>query len=185
MLNFFSLTRNLGKLVFFLKKPPQIKEIFSKKGHDPKTSLATPIFLPTATHHLWTTLQNYFCLIFLSFFLLNQITILSQRGTQRISYITWTLLGTFLTLIVTVVIFCSVGTLHWLDFLYTLSYIKLGVTLTKYIPQAVLNCQRKSTVGWSIERVLLDLIGGVLSILQMFINAYNYGEFIDCFWLLL
>jgi len=57
-----------------------------------------------------------------------------------------------------------------------LSYIKLACTLTKYIPQAVLNYRRKSTVGWSIENILMDFTGGVLSILQMFINAYNYGE---------
>ncbi|CAG9811665.1 unnamed protein product [Chironomus riparius] len=103
-----------------------------------------------------------------------------QNGKQSISYITWTLLGAFMTIVGVNVFFCSVGALHWLDILYTLSYIKLAVTLTKYIPQAVLNCRRKSTVGWSIERVLLDLIGGVLSILQMLINAYNYAADEQC-----
>ncbi|XP_070508516.1 cystinosin-like [Chironomus tepperi] len=99
-----------------------------------------------------------------------------QCGKQSISNITWMLLGTFMGIIVAVLIFCAVGALHWLDFLYTLSYIKLAVTLTKYVPQAVLNYRRKSTVGWSIERVLLDMIGGVLSIMQMLINAYNYDD---------
>lgn len=41
----------------------------------------------------------------------------------------------------------------------------------KYIPQAWANFQRKSTVGWSINQVLLDLIGGVLSIAQLVIDS--------------
>lgn len=73
-------------------------------------------------------------------------------------------------------IICSIGTLHWLDFLYTCSYIKLAATLTKLIPQVLLNYRRKSTVGWSIEVRLLDFTGGVFSILQMFFNSYNFGK---------
>lgn len=42
-----------------------------------------------------------------------------------------------------------------------------------------MNYQRKSTVGWSIGNVLLDFTGGWLSMLQMFVNAYNYGKPID------
>lgn len=69
--------------------------------------------------------------------------------------------------------------IHWLDFLYACSYIKLAVTLTKYVPQAYLNYKRKSTVGWSIENILLDFTGGVLSMAQMIFNAYNYGKNIE------
>jgi cystinosin len=36
-----------------------------------------------------------------------------------------------------------------LDALYLLSYIKIGITLIKYVPQVILNYQRKSTRGWS------------------------------------
>jgi len=38
-----------------------------------------------------------------------------------------------------------------------------------------MNYRRKSTVGWSIYNILLDFTGGILSILQMILNAYNYG----------
>ena len=41
----------------------------------------------------------------------------------------------------------------------------------KYIPQARANYQRKSTVGWSINQILLDVIGGVLSIAQLVIDS--------------
>ena len=39
-----------------------------------------------------------------------------------------------------------------------------------------MNFRRRSTVGWSIGNVLLDFTGGALSILQMFLISYNYGE---------
>lgn len=45
------------------------------------------------------------------------------------------------------------------------------MTVIKYIPQAWVNYKRKSTVGWSIVQILLDLIGGVLSILQLVIDS--------------
>lgn len=41
-----------------------------------------------------------------------------------------------------------------------------------------MNYQRKSTVGWSIGNILLDFTGGMLSMLQMIVNAYNYGMFV-------
>lgn len=39
-----------------------------------------------------------------------------------------------------------------------------------------MNYQRKSTIGWSIGNVLLDFTGGMLSMMQMILNAYNYGN---------
>jgi cystinosin len=39
-----------------------------------------------------------------------------------------------------------------------------------------MNFERKSTRGWSIENVLLDFIGGVLSVVQMFVLAYNFDD---------
>jgi cystinosin len=55
--------------------------------------------------------------------------------------------------------------------MYTVSYIKLVVTVVKYIPQAWVNYKRKSTVGWSIDQILLDITGGVLSISQLVIDS--------------
>lgn len=40
-----------------------------------------------------------------------------------------------------------------------------------------MNYRRKSTIGWSIGNILLDFTGGTLSMLQMILNAYNYGNF--------
>jgi cystinosin len=52
----------------------------------------------------------------------------------------------------------------WLDFMYLLSYIKIYISFAKYVPQALLNIQRKSTIGWSIINILLDFTGGTLSL---------------------
>jgi len=39
-----------------------------------------------------------------------------------------------------------------------------------------MNFRRKSTVGWSIGVILVDIAGGILSMLQMFVIAYNTGK---------
>ncbi|QSS56825.1 cystinosin [Histoplasma capsulatum var. duboisii H88] len=59
----------------------------------------------------------------------------------------------------------------WIDVTYALSYVKLIITIIKYIPQAWVNYKRKSTVGWSISAILLDFTGGILSVLQLLIDS--------------
>ncbi|KAL7016802.1 hypothetical protein ACKWTF_010142 [Chironomus riparius] len=104
-----------------------------------------------------------------------------ERGEQRVSDIARGILGIFTTVLVVVIIMSSIGNLHWLDFLNTCSYIKLAITLVKYVPQAILNYRRKSTVGWSIGNILLDFTGGILSMLQMMLNSYNYNDWQSIF----
>ena len=50
--------------------------------------------------------------------------------------------------------------------------MKLVVTLVKYAPQAYFNYMRRSTIGWAIQTVLMDLTGGVLSIAQLFLDSW-------------
>jgi cystinosin len=52
-----------------------------------------------------------------------------------------------------------------------MGYGKLAITVVKYTPQAWANYKRKSTVGWSIEQILLDLTGGVLSMAQLVLDS--------------
>jgi uncharacterized protein with PQ loop repeat len=54
--------------------------------------------------------------------------------------------------------------------------IKLAVTVIKYIPQVWTNFKNKSTAGWNIFQILLDVIGGVLSIAQLVIDASLQGS---------
>lgn len=99
-----------------------------------------------------------------------------ERGGQRVSKISMILVcGAWLFIIVALVI-TLFKVITWLNYLYYFSYVKLGVTLIKYIPQALMNYRRKSTVGWSIGNVLLDFTGGSFSLLQMFLLAYNSDD---------
>jgi len=59
------------------------------------------------------------------------------------------------------------GQVDILGFLYVLGSIKICVTIGKYVPQALMNRSRKSTVGWNVWNVILDLTGGILSLIQL------------------
>ncbi|KAI8927071.1 hypothetical protein BC831DRAFT_453770 [Entophlyctis helioformis] len=69
-----------------------------------------------------------------------------------------------------------IGNTLFIDVLYYLSAVKMGVTLVKYVPQALLNVSRRSTVGWSIGNILLDLTGGCLSIAQAVLDSAVSGN---------
>lgn len=104
-----------------------------------------------------------------------------DRGTQKISIIC-----IILVIIAWLFAACSLvpailSKITWLTYLDFFSYIKLGVTLIKYVPQAYMNFRRKSTVGWSIGNVLLDFTGGSFSLIQMFLLAYNNNEWNSIF----
>lgn len=99
-----------------------------------------------------------------------------ERAGQRVSRIVIGLLSVIGIGSVTL-LFVAVGNkISWLTFINILSYVKLGITLIKYVPQALMNFRRKSTVGWSIGNVLLDFTGGSFSILQMILQSYNNHE---------
>ncbi|PBP27965.1 lysosomal cystine transporter [Diplocarpon rosae] len=63
-----------------------------------------------------------------------------------------------------------------IDVVYAISYVKLIITLVKYMPQVLTNYKNKSTHGWSIAQILLDFVGGILSILQLGIDSYLQGD---------
>ncbi|XP_055698210.1 cystinosin homolog isoform X1 [Phlebotomus papatasi] len=104
-----------------------------------------------------------------------------ERGDQRVSNVARGILGIFAVVVIVCAILAATDTFHWLDFLYACSYIKLTITLIKYVPQALMNYRRKSTVGWSIGNILLDFTGGILSMLQMMLNAHNYDDWDSIF----
>jgi LCT (Lysosomal Cystine Transporter) family transporter len=64
----------------------------------------------------------------------------------------------------------------WIDFLYMLAMVKLVLTIATYIPQLVLNFQRKSTTGFNIWNIILDFSGGGLSLLQLILDGYDLGD---------
>lgn len=64
----------------------------------------------------------------------------------------------------------------WIDVVYAASYVKLIITVVKYIPQVITNWKNKSTVGWSIVQVTLDVVGGVLSNVQLCLDSYLQND---------
>ncbi|XP_060934586.1 cystinosin [Limanda limanda] len=99
-----------------------------------------------------------------------------ERGCQKVSWTAFCLLLVAWTFALVSLFLAVAKQITWLDYLYYFSYIKLAVTLIKYVPQAYMNYSRQSTDGWSIGNVLLDFIGGNLSILQMILQSYNNDE---------
>ncbi|XP_026179270.1 cystinosin isoform X1 [Mastacembelus armatus] len=110
------------------------------------------------------------CLVYIS------QAVLYERGGQKVSWTALCLLLIGWTFALVSLFLTVAKQITWLDYLYYLSYIKLVVTLIKYVPQAYMNYRRQSTEGWSIGNVLLDLTGGILSILQMILQSYNNDE---------
>lgn len=104
-----------------------------------------------------------------------------ERGKQRVSY-TARLIGISLILFLSITTIVSLTKhLSTLTLLYFYSYVKLIITIIKYVPQAWMNYKRQSTEGWSIGNILLDLTGGLLSVLQMFFLAINYDDWSSIF----
>lgn len=122
-------------------------------------SIVQPSDLFFSFHAILLTLYTIFqCVIY-------------DRGTQRVS-----LLALLFSVVVGLgcIIYAIVLALthgNWVDFMYLLSTVKLVVTGIKYCPQAWLNFQRKSTVGWNIMNVILDFTGGSLSLAQLFLDV--------------
>lgn len=104
-----------------------------------------------------------------------------ERGDQRVSKLALSFITVSLSLGLVLLFVHLFGKLSALDIIIYLSYVKLVITLIKYMPQAYMNYRKKSTVGWSIHNILLDFIGGTLSIIQMFVLAYNYNDWLQIF----
>merc|ERR1712045_342064 len=104
-----------------------------------------------------------------------------ERASQTVSRVCLGILALIAVFVAIVLVLTLTNVILWLDFLTYCSYVKLGITLIKYVPQAVMNYRRKSTVGWSIGNILLDFTGGMLSMVQMFLIAYNNDDWNSLF----
>lgn len=99
-----------------------------------------------------------------------------ERGGQTVSMPARALIAALLLSIAVSSALAAAGVISTLETLLVLSYLKLVVSLTKYVPQAVLNWQRRSTEGWSIHNVLLDFAGGLLSVAQLMLDCLVTGD---------
>ena len=104
-----------------------------------------------------------------------------QRGDQRLHRASILLISAALLVAFILLVLLLFDLFSKLNFIYYFSYVKLLITIIKYVPQAWFNFQRKSTIGWAIGNVLLDLTGGVFSILQMILLSINYDDWQSIF----
>lgn len=142
---------------------PYVKEEFLKKSPDG----INPVNANDVFFSLHAVLL---CLIYVI------QAVVYERGGQKISRVAWFILLIGWTFALVSLFLAVAKQITWLEYLYYFSYIKLAVTLIKYVPQAYMNYRRQSTDGWSIGNVLLDFTGGTLSILQMILQSYNNDE---------
>lgn len=59
-----------------------------------------------------------------------------------------------------------------LDVAEILGYVKVCMSTSKYIPQLIYNHRRRSTKGWAMNSMILDIIGGLSSLAQLFLDGY-------------
>ena len=104
-----------------------------------------------------------------------------ERGNQSIALWAILFMGISLVVFAVLLVLAIINQFSWLSFIYFFSYLKLTITIIKYVPQAVMNYQRKSTVGWSIHNIFLDFTGGILSIGQMFLLSINFNDWQSTF----
>ena len=101
-----------------------------------------------------------------------------ERGDQRISFVAMMILAcAVLFILVTLCIALSgksaFGMTGWLGFIFGMNNLQLVMTFIKYSPQAYYNWKRKSTEGWSVHGVALDLLGGVCNLVQLLLLCWN------------
>ncbi|KAI3871626.1 hypothetical protein MKX03_005809 [Papaver bracteatum] len=115
--------------------------------------------------------------VILTAFTLYQVYIY-DRGTQKISR-TCLAISSVVWVSAAVCVFMAWPSQSWLWLVTVFNSIQVFMTAIKYIPQAILNFTRKSTVGWSIGNILLDLLGGVTNYAQMATQSIDQGSWVN------
>lgn len=95
-----------------------------------------------------------------------------ERGGQKVS-ITARVISTGAWTAVGVCLLISWPNGRWLWLASVFNLIQVAMTLIKYIPQVYMNFRRKSTLGWSIGNILLDLSGGLANLFQMGVQSID------------
>ncbi|KAF9520392.1 hypothetical protein BS47DRAFT_1323917 [Hydnum rufescens UP504] len=162
-LNFLGHTSYAVYALFFFYNPA-IQDEYRRRhgGHNNSVQLNDVAFsCHAATLALFTLLQTYWY---------------PRAPGQRLSLFNSLLISLVFLIAASNLFAVAMGAEQGIDFLYLISYFKLYVTIAKFIPQVWNNFRRKSTVGWSIGNIVLDLTGGILSFVQLMIDAYRSDD---------
>nr|GEW98456.1 cystinosin homolog isoform X1 [Tanacetum cinerariifolium] len=115
--------------------------------------------------------------VLLTAFTLFQITIY-YRGTQNVSLVTKVVVAAaWIAIAIAVII--AIATNNWLWLVSCFNLMQVFMTLIKYIPQAYMNFRRKSTIGFSIGNILLDLLGGLANYGQMAVQSIDQHSWVN------
>ncbi|KAM0000327.1 putative lysosomal cystine transporter [Helianthus debilis subsp. tardiflorus] len=103
-----------------------------------------------------------------------------QRGSQMVSKITIAIVTGAWT-IVAICVVIAIQTHSWLWLVSCFNMLQVSMTAIKYIPQAIMNFKRKSTAGFSIGNILLDLLGGLTNYGQMAVQSFDQHSWVNFF----
>ncbi|XP_058093827.1 cystinosin homolog [Magnolia sinica] len=101
-----------------------------------------------------------------------------ERGNQKVSK-TCLVISSAVWAVAVVCLIIAWPSQSWLWLISVFNSIQVFMTAIKYIPQACMNFGRKSTEGWSIGNILLDLLGGVTNFAQMGVQSLDQGTFVN------
>ncbi|CAG5098503.1 Oidioi.mRNA.OKI2018_I69.XSR.g15729.t1.cds [Oikopleura dioica] len=102
-----------------------------------------------------------------------------ERGGQSLSKVCVSILVLVGVVTTALVIVAHLGlseNIGWFQILLMGSYIKVGSSVIKYIPQVLLNYKRKCTLGYAIDMAILDLSGGTACYLQVIVQSVNAND---------
>ncbi|KAL2900366.1 Cystinosin-like protein, partial [Bienertia sinuspersici] len=106
---------------------------------------------------------------------------LSSRETQRFSKVALVIICA-VWLSAAVCVFVAIHRHSWLWLISVFNTIQVTMTVIKYVPQAIMNFRLKSTDGFSIGNILLDLLGGVTNYGQMAMQSIDQILFLTESW---
>lgn len=109
-------------------------------------------------------------------FLIGFQTAIMPRGGQKLTPVSYVCTAFFVLAPLLTLPFAIAGLLNWLSFVHVFSYIKIGISLVKYAPQAYMNWRRQSTAGYSSVNMTLDFSGSTLLVMQLVLLALNRSD---------
>ncbi|GKT35551.1 Lysosomal cystine transporter like protein [Aduncisulcus paluster] len=97
----------------------------------------------------------------------------SGKARPKIPQRDWIFIFVSIAVVVVSFIIAAIGGFSYDIPLQILGFIKIIVTITKYIPQAILNYRRKTTYGFAISNIMLDLGGSITQFVQMVLDCVD------------
>ncbi|KAK4272153.1 hypothetical protein QN277_020744 [Acacia crassicarpa] len=138
------------------------KQYFDKYGYEE--------MIPVAANDVGFSTHS----VLLNAIILFQVVIF-DRGSQKVSKLA-TGIVSVAWLTAAMCFFIALPTHSWLWLVSTFNTIQVCMTVIKYIPQAFMNFNKKSTDGFSIGYILLDFSGGIANCGQMVVQSLDQGS---------